>query len=93
LAVALAELNEPTASATHFVAAMKLQPSVDTSPTLHHLLAGFYLRQRAFAEALAHEERALALARPVGDPSLLNAIEERLTLCRRLVPSSSVASQ
>ncbi len=88
LAVALAELKQPIQSATHFIAAMKLKPSVDTSPTLHHLLAGYYLEQRAFGEALAHEERALVLARAVDDPALIEPIEKRLRLCRRLVESS-----
>ncbi len=87
LAVALAELGNPLESAAHFIAAMKLRPSVDTSPTLHHLLADYYLQGRAFREALAHEERALVLAQAVDNPSLTDAIEERLKLCRRLVES------
>jgi tetratricopeptide (TPR) repeat protein len=88
LAVALAELKEPALSAMHFIAAMRLQPSVDTSPTLHHLLAGFYMEQRAFGEALAHEDRALVLAQGLGDRAFIRAIEERRTLCRKLVEST-----
>ncbi len=91
LALALAELEEPIPSATHFIAAMKLRPSVDTSPKLHHLLAGYYMERRAFGEALAHEDRALELAQAVGDRALVKAIEKRRALCKRLLESTQTA--
>ena len=84
LALALADLDRHDEALKHYARAVRLQPEVDTSPTLHHFLAESYAQGRRFRDALRHEERALYLARQQRDPALVKKIEETLAVYRRL---------
>ncbi len=84
LALALADLDRHDEALKHYAKAVRLQPEVDTSPTLHHFLAESYAQGRRFRDALRHEERALYLARQQRDPALVKKIEETLAVYRRL---------
>lgn len=84
LALALADLDRHDEALKHYATAVRLQPEVDTSPSLHHFLAESYAQGRRFQEALRHEERALHLARQQGDAALVKKIEQTLAAYRRL---------
>ena len=86
LARVLAEQDDPSGALEHYAVAVKRDPRVDTSAILHHMLATHYLNSRVFDRALAHEERALVLARAARtEAAIIQAIEERIALCRRLL--------
>ena len=76
LAQALAGLGEMEPALLSYAKAMKLDPRVDVSPGLHHLLADGYLQKRQFRDAIGHEERALALAQAEGDSALAATSQE-----------------
>jgi len=84
LALALADRGEMKASQMHYTRALRLQPSVDTSPVLHHLLASDYLKQRHLQAALRHEERALELAQVQGNRALITEIRKHVDYFRQL---------
>ncbi len=88
LAVALADMGRTDEALAAYNKAVSLQPNVDTSPALHHLLATGLLQSRKFREALQHEEKALALARQQGDEQLAKKIEEHIALCKRLLDAA-----
>ncbi|MBN1506285.1 MAG: tetratricopeptide repeat protein [Sedimentisphaerales bacterium] len=88
MALALADLGRTEESLAYYNRAVSLNPRVDTSAALHHLLATGYLQARKFQEALEHEEKALALARNQGDPELIQKIEGHIQLCKRLLEAS-----
>ena len=86
LARVLAESDDARGALKHYAAAMKVDSRVDTSAVLHHMLATYYLNDRVFDRALAHERRALALARACGEQAaVIQAIEDRVNLCQRLL--------
>ncbi len=87
LALVLADLSRMDESLRHYDKAIELDPTTDTSPTLHHLLATEHLKKRQFAEALRHEERALELARAAGDEAAVTKIQSHVDYCRQLVES------
>jgi len=89
LALALADQRQTDQALQHYNRAIELEPRVDTSPVLHHLLATRYQERRLFAEALRHEERALELAQAQGNAALLGEIRKRLELYRRLTQSGA----
>lgn len=89
LAVALADLGRTDEAVTSYNRAVSLNPQVDTSPALHHLLATGLLQSRKFREALQHEEKALALARRQGDEELAKTIDGHIALCKRLMDASN----
>ena len=82
LAQALAALGQMDPALLYYARAMKLDPRVDVSPVLHHLLADGYLRKRQFREARGHEERALALAQAQGDAELAVTLKKAVEYCR-----------
>ncbi len=84
LAQVLADQGQMDAAALSYATAMKLNPGVDVSPALHHLLANGYLQKRQFREALSHEERALALAQARGDAQLMVTLQKAVESCRQL---------
>lgn len=88
LALALMGMEKPRDVIAHYTTAVRLRREVDNSPMLHDFIAGYYVNHRAFKQALAHQRRALELARASGDPALIGAIEERLHICRQLVESA-----
>jgi len=88
LALAMADLGRTEEALAYYNKAVSLNPRVDTSPALHHLLATGYLQSRKFREALQHEEKALALARRQGDQGLTTKIEDQIALCKRLLEAS-----
>ena len=84
LAQVLADLGQPDRALAHYTRAVKINPKVDISPALHHLLAASYMQKRQFQEALRHEERALALAQAQGDQQLAAALKKAVEYCRQL---------
>jgi tetratricopeptide (TPR) repeat protein len=84
LAQALAGVGQMDSALVCYAKAMKLDPRVDVSAALHHLLANGYLQKRQFREALAHEERALALAQAQGDSELAATLTKAVQYCRQL---------
>ncbi|MBM4027741.1 MAG: tetratricopeptide repeat protein, partial [Planctomycetes bacterium] len=85
LAQALAGLGQMDTALACYAKALKLNPRVDVSPVLHHLLAEGYLQRRQFREALSHAERALALAQAQGDAQLTASLTKAVDYCRQLV--------
>jgi len=88
LALALAGMERPRDVIAHYTTAVRIRPEVDNSPMLHDFIAGYYVNRRAFKQALAHQTRALELAKVSGDPALIGAIEERLRICRQLLTAA-----
>jgi tetratricopeptide (TPR) repeat protein len=88
MALALADQGKTETALLHYVKAVKLDPRVDVSPALHHLLAAGYLQKRQFREALRHEERALALAQAQGDLELAGKLKQAVDRCRQLVQAA-----
>ncbi len=84
LALARADGGQMKEALEHYAQATRLQPSVDTSPVLHHLLASDYLEQRQLQTALRHEERALELAQTQGNQALISEIRKQVDRLRRL---------
>jgi len=73
-----------TKTLQHYQKAVKLKPGVDRSPTLHYLLGMKYAEARRFHEAILATQRALDLARAVGDENFMQEISKRLALYRQL---------
>jgi len=84
LAQATAGLGEMEAALQYYTQAVKLDPQVDVSPWLHHVLADSLLQKRQFREAVAQEERALALAQAEGDEALAARLKKTVEYYRRL---------
>lgn len=91
LAMALAEKRDLDRSLKHYAAAVKLNPNIDTSPTLHYLLAINYAEKRQFTEAVRFAEKALSLARAAGNPKLVQEIDKSLELYKQ--SESSINNQ
>jgi len=88
LAMALIQNRQPDQAIVHYAKAVSLEPQVDTSPLLNHLLATHYAEIRRFREAASHEERALDLARAIGDSRLVQEFERLLRVYKQLSNSS-----
>jgi len=88
LALALAHQSKFQQSLDHYKKAVHLKPQVDTSPTLHLLLASYYAQERRFNEAVSFASRALDLARSSGDEQFAQKITKWLKLYRDLAESS-----
>ncbi|MBP7053287.1 MAG: tetratricopeptide repeat protein [Phycisphaerae bacterium] len=89
LAQALAESGQGEQAQLRYSQAMQLNPSVDISPALNHLLAAVCLEKRRFQEALRYEERALALARAQGDAQSEAVLQQAVDECRRLLETAN----
>lgn len=83
LALELAEQGDLDGGLKHYTAAVKLRPDIDTSPTLHHLLAMNCAVKRRFKEAVWFAEKALSLANAAGDSRLVKEIEKSLELYKQ----------
>ena len=64
--------------------AMKLDPKVDDSPWLHHVLAQSLVQKRQFGDAISHEERALAMAQAAHDDAPAARLKKAVEYYRRL---------
>ncbi len=80
LALALAALGQIDEPLRHYAKAVALQPKIDTSVTLHQLLAVNYSRAGRFAEAVSSATRALSLARAAGKTDLARRIQAQIRL-------------
>jgi tetratricopeptide (TPR) repeat protein len=89
LAQALAGLGQMDQSLPCYSKAIRLNPKVDVSPALHHLLANGYMQKRQFREAIGHEERALALAQAQGDAELAATLKKAVDYCRQLAQAAN----
>jgi Flp pilus assembly protein TadD len=67
----------------HYSKAISLKASIDTSPTLHDILAANYAKAGRFREAISSAQKALNLARAAGDSQLTGEIEQRLELYKQ----------
>jgi tetratricopeptide (TPR) repeat protein len=85
LALARADGGRLAESLQHYARALEIQPEVDTSPILHHLLAAGYQQERQFAKALHHEEKAYGLAQAQGDPVLTGEIKKQVDRYRAII--------
>jgi len=88
LALELAQQRNLDRSLKHYAAAVKLQPNIDTSPTLHYLLAMNYAETRRFREAILSAEKALSLANAAGDLKLAQEVNKSLELYKQAYDSS-----
>ncbi|MGE5294051.1 MAG: hypothetical protein ACM3VT_04430, partial [Solirubrobacterales bacterium] len=89
MALALATLGQMEPALLHYSKAVKGDPNVDTSPSLHHLLANnYYMQKGQYQEALRHEDHALALAQAQGDAQLTAAIKQAIENCRKLAQAT-----
>ncbi len=84
LAQASAGLGEMEPVLQHCTEAIRLDPKVDVSPWLHHVLADHFCQKRQFREAISHEQRALALAQAEHDDALTARLQKTLDYYRRL---------
>ncbi|MEN6332966.1 MAG: tetratricopeptide repeat protein [Phycisphaerales bacterium] len=84
MALALADQGQTDQALPYYGRAVKINPNVDTSAALHHLLAGGYAKKSKYQEALRHEERALALAQAQGDAQLMTTLQRAVENCRQL---------
>jgi tetratricopeptide (TPR) repeat protein len=84
LALALAQQKQPDESVVHYTKAVSIDPKVDTSPLLNHLLAVYYADARQFDKATLHEEKALELARAAGFETLAKEFEKWLKVYKQL---------
>ena len=71
-------------SLAYYSKAVSLKPDIDTSPLLHHLLAGRYAEARRFHDAVLSEEKALKLARAAKDQEFIQKIQRALELYKQL---------
>ena len=78
LARVLAEQRELDQALKHYSKALQIRPGVDTSPTLHYLLAMNYGEARQFRQAALSAQKALDLARAAGDQKLAQEINKWL---------------
>ena len=88
LAQAWAGLGQIGPALACYAKAMKLDARVDVSASLHHTLAIAYMQRRQFREALAHEERALALAEAQGDAPSVAGLRQAVDYCRQLAQTA-----
>jgi len=89
LAQALADQGQVEPAVLSYATAMKLDPRVDVSPAVHHVLAKGYLQKRQFREAINHEERALALAQARGDAQLAATLQKFVDDYRQLAQAAN----
>jgi len=87
LAEALAQQKQPGQAVEHYTKAVSIDPKVDTSPLLNHLLAMYYADARQFDKATSHEEKALELARAAGYETLTKEFEKWLKVYKQLSSS------
>ncbi len=83
LALALAEQRELDRALKHYSIAVRLKPIVDTSPTLHYLLAMNYGEARQFRQASLFAQKALDLAQAAGDQQFAQEIKKWLELFKQ----------
>jgi tetratricopeptide (TPR) repeat protein len=89
LALELAQQRDLDGSLKHYAAAVQLKPNIDTSPTLHYLLAMNYAEARRFREAILSAEKALSLANAASDLKLVREINKSLELYKHANESST----
>jgi tetratricopeptide (TPR) repeat protein len=78
LALAFCFQGDLDSAAQHCARAVALKPEIDTSVTLHNVLADGYARQGRLDDAIRSAERALALARASGRADLADSLAARL---------------
>jgi Flp pilus assembly protein TadD len=86
LATALAVQGDVDETARHYTEAVSIKPEIDTSATLHNVMALNYARAGRFPEAVSSAEKALELARAAGNDDLAQQIEERLEFYKQDKP-------
>jgi tetratricopeptide (TPR) repeat protein len=83
LALELAQQRDLEGSLKHYAAAVQLKPNIDTSPTLHYLMAINYAEARRFHEAVLSAEKALSLANAAGNVKLVQEINKSLEIYKQ----------
>jgi len=84
LALALADQGQFEQALKHYSKAIQLNPSVDTSATLNHLLARYHAEARRFQEAVSFEEKAFKLANAAGDIKFAQETKKWLDIYKQL---------
>ena len=84
LALAMADQGKFDQTLEHYSKAIQLNPSVDTSATLHYLLAKHYAEARRFHEAVLFEKKAFRLAQAAGDVKFAQEIKKWLDIYKQL---------
>ncbi len=85
LAASLAAEGKNEGAVSYYSKAVSLKPDVDVSPILHFLLAQNYTEDRQFQKAIGCAEKALSLARAMGDMQLAMQIQELIKYCQQQV--------
>ena len=67
----------------HYSNAISLKAGIDTSPTLHDILAANYAKAGRFREAISSAQKALTLALAAGDNQLAQEIQQRIELYKQ----------
>ena len=83
LALVLAEQRDLDQALRHYSEAVRLKPGVDTSPSLHYLLAMNYGQARQFHQAALFAQKALNLAQAAGDQKFAQEIKKWLELFKQ----------
>ncbi len=78
LAVALATEGKIDDALRHYAKAVSIEPTLDKSPVIYHLLAIKYANEGQLRKAIFSAEKALNLALAAGDQQLALQIKERL---------------
>jgi tetratricopeptide (TPR) repeat protein len=85
LAASLAAEGKNEDALNHYSKALSLKPDVDKSPILHFLLAQNYAKASQFQKAIGCADKALSLARAVGDTQLAMQTQELIKYCEQQV--------
>jgi len=83
LALSLAAQGKVDQAVKHYSDAISRKPDIDTSPTLHDLLAINYAKSGRFRQAISSAQKALTLARAAGDNQLAQEIQQRIELYKQ----------
>jgi Tfp pilus assembly protein PilF len=83
LALALVQLGATDPAAEHYARAVQLQPATDRIPALPARLAANFAEAGRYDQAARFAERALDLARRMGDTDLAHALESQLASYRQ----------
>jgi tetratricopeptide (TPR) repeat protein len=89
LAQACAGLGDVDATLKHYTQAMQIDPKVDDSPWLHHVLAQSFAQKRQFGDAISHEEKALAMAQAEHDEALAARLKKTVDQYRQMEQAMS----
>lgn len=83
LAMVLAAQGEIKQTLEHYEEAVRIEPAIDNSPTIHDLLGMSYAKAGQFQNAILSAEKALEIAKATGKTRLAQDIEMRIGLYKQ----------